>query len=200
MGLRNLPGPVVSAPMAGGAATPELVTAVGAAGGLGFLAAGYLRTERLAEQIAAVRESSVPFGVNVFVPAADRSDPAALARYADRLLPDARALGADPGDPIWTDDDFEAKLDLLVAVGVPMVTFTFGCPTAEDVAALQDAGSEVGVTVTCPPEAAEAAEVGADFVVAQGLEAGGHRGGWLGGEQFELLHLIRLLKSTVDLP
>lgn len=199
MGLKNLPGPVVAAPMAGGPTTPELVSAVGEAGGLGFLAAGSLPAERLAAQIATVRETGVPFGVNVFVPGADTADPAALARYAAELAPVAAALGTRTGDPVWHDDEYEAKLDLLVGIGVPLVTFTFGCPGPEDVAALHRAGSEVGVTVTSPVEAAEAEQVGADFVVAQGIEAGGHRGGWLGGEQYGLLSLVRLVRSTVDI-
>lgn len=198
MGLKYLPGPVVAAPMAGGVSTPDLVTAAGKAGALGFLAAGYLPSERLAEQIAAVREAGVPFGVNVFVPGPDRADPDDLARYARRLRPDADALGTTLGDPVWTDDEYEAKLDLLVAVGVPVVTFTFGVPSAEDVTALRRSGSEVGVTVTSPREAAEADRAGADFVIAQGIEAGGHRGGWLGGEEFGLLSLVRLVRSTVD--
>lgn len=198
MSLRNLTGPVVAAPMAGGVSTPELVIAAGKAGALGFLAAGYLPAERLAEQIAAVREVGAPFGVNVFVPGSDNADPDDVLRYARRLRPDADALGTTLGDPVWTDDEYEAKLDLLAAVGVPVVTFTFGVPAAEDVAALRRAGSEVGVTVTSPREAAEAYRAGADFVVAQGIEAGGHRGGWLGGEEFGLLSLVRLIRSVAD--
>ncbi|HEY3505147.1 MAG TPA: nitronate monooxygenase [Actinocatenispora sp.] len=188
----------MAAPMAGGVSTPDLVAAAGKAGALGFLAAGYLPSDRLAEQIAAVREVGVPFGVNLFVPAPDQADPDDLARYARRLRPDADAVGATLGDPVWTDDEYEAKLDLLVAVGVPVVTFTFGVPSAEDVIALRRAGSEVGVTVTSPREAVEADLAGADFVVAQGVEAGGHRGGWLGGEEFGLLSLVRLIRSTMD--
>ena len=199
MGLKHLPGPVVQAPMAGGATTPDLVTAVGKAGGLGMLAAGYLPTARLAEQIAAVRDVSTPFGVNVFVPGPERGDVEAIERYRERLAPAAADLGAELGDPVWSDDEYEAKLDLLAAVGVPAVTFTFGLPSEQDVIALRRAGSEVGVTVTTPAEAVAADQVGADFVVAQGIEAGGHRGGWLGGEQYGLLTLIRLIRSTVDI-
>lgn len=185
--------------MAGGATTPELVTAVGKAGGLGMLAAGYLPTATLAEQIAAVRDVGVPFGVNLFVPAPDTADPDAVESYRQRLEPTAARLGTELGEPTWTDDEYEAKLDLLAAVGVPMVTFTFGLPTEQDVIALRRAGTEVGVTVTTPAEAVAADRAGADFVVAQGIEAGGHRGGWLGGEQFGLLALVRLIRSTVDI-
>jgi nitronate monooxygenase len=200
MAPTTLPGPVVLAPMAGGAGTPELVAAVGEAGALGFLAAGYLPVGRLADQIAAVRERRVPFGVNIFVPNPDRADPDEVASYADRLAPEAVRLGVRLGEPTWTDDQYEEKLDLLVGVGVPVVSFTFGCPCAQDVTALHRAGTEVLVTVTSPAEALTAANSGADGLVLQGVEAGGHRGGWLDGEQYGLLALIRLVRSMVDLP
>lgn len=200
MATTTLPGPVVLAPMAGGPSTPELVAAVGAAGGLGFLAAGALPVSRLADQIAVVRERRVPFGVNVFVPDPDRADPDELSAYARRLAPEAARRGVPLGEPAWTDDQYEEKLDLLVGVGVPVVSFTFGCPCPQDVAALHRAGTEVLVTVTSPAEALVAANSGADGLVAQGIEAGGHRGGWLGDEQFGLLALVRLVRSMVDVP
>jgi nitronate monooxygenase len=200
MAPTTLPGPVVLAPMAGGPGTPELVAAVGDAGALGFLAAGYLPVSRLADQIAEVRERRVPFGVNIFVPDQERADPDELAAYAERLAPEAARRGVPLGEPTWNDDQYEEKLDLLVGVGVPVVSFTFGCPCPQDVAALHRAGTEVLVTVTSPEEAVAAANAGADGVLAQGIEAGGHRGGWLGGEQFGLLALVRLVRSAVDLP
>lgn len=200
---RTLPGPVIQAPMAGGPGTPELVAAVGAAGGLGFLAGGYLPANGLAERIAAVREHGVPFGVNLFVPRPDDADPRRIADYASTLRPEADRLGRPLGDPVWTDDEYEAKMDLLVAVGVPLVSFAFGCPSTEDIEALHGVGSEVLVTVTSPAEASVAADRGADGVVAQGIEAGGHRGGWLdggAGADLALLPLVRLLRNAEPLP
>jgi nitronate monooxygenase len=200
MALKTLPGPVVLAPMAGGPGTPELVAVVGEAGGLGFLAAGYLPAGALADRIAAVRERRVPFGVNIFVPHPDRADPDEVAAYARRLAPEADRLGVSLGEPFWTDDQYEEKLDLLIGVGVPLVSFTFGCPCAQDVTALHRSGTEVLVTVTSPAEAVAAARSGADGLLVQGIEAGAHRGGWLGDEQYGLLALIRLVRSAVDLP
>ena len=81
--------PIVAAPMAGGASTPELAAAVGEAGGLGFLAAGYKTPEAVREEIAAIRSLTArPFGVNVFAPPGD-SDPGEVERYAARLAEEA---------------------------------------------------------------------------------------------------------------
>src|SRR4051794_41636980 len=116
--LRTLETGVVGAPMAGGPTTPELVAAVGEAGGLGFLAAGYLTAPQLASAIAEVWDaSSRPFGVNLFVPAqanayavgpgelsgADRAE--AVTAYREVLGEDARSLGVEPGEPRPGDDD-----------------------------------------------------------------------------------------------
>src|SRR3954454_20184572 len=107
--LRTLETGVVAAPMAGGPTTPELVAAVGEAGGLGFLAAGYLTAGQLAAAIAEVWDaSSTPFGVNLFVPAqanayavgpgelAGAERAAAVASYRDALTDDAQSVGAEP--------------------------------------------------------------------------------------------------------
>jgi nitronate monooxygenase len=194
--------PVIAAPMAGGATTPELVAAVGSAGGFGFVAGGYLTADELAERIAAVRVlSDRPFGVNLFVPGPRRDD--GVAAYAARL----RAAGHQPGEPRFDDDGYPAKLALLTAYPVPLVSFTFGCPDPDAVAALQRAGSEVAVTVTGPREAGIAAAAGVDVLVVQGAEAGAHRGLFdddpddpAGGEALGLLAALRHVAAVTDLP
>ena len=196
--------PVVAAPMAGGPSTPELVAAVSAAGGLGMLAAGYQTPEAVAAEIAAVRDrTAAPFGVNVFVPGATAVDRDALSAYALRLRPEAARLGVELGEPLGGDDDFGAKLALLVAERVPVVSFAFGLPPAEAVSALHDAGSSVLVTVTTAAEAATATAAGADGLVVQGLEAGAHRGGLAdtdGVGELGLLPLLRLVVRVGPLP
>ncbi|HSF27329.1 MAG TPA: nitronate monooxygenase, partial [Actinomycetes bacterium] len=167
--------PVVAAPMAGGTSTVELVVAVCEAGGAAFLPAGYLSIPTLQARIQEIRsKTSRPFGVNVMVPSQPLEDRSAVAAYGAALAETAGRLGAGLGEPSWTDDDYAAKLDALTADPVPVVSFTFGCPRAEDVARLQRAGSLVLVTVTSPVEATLARRVGADGLVAQGTEAGGH--------------------------
>src|SRR5690348_9597223 len=169
--------PVVVAPMAGGPSTPGLVIAAAAAGALAFLAAGYKTAAALRAEMDAVRAGTgAPFGVNVFVPGAPAADRAALDRYLAELEADAATLGVRPGAAGWDDDGWDAKLAALLAAPPAVVSFTFGCPEEEVIAALRAAGSLVWVTVTAPEEAAAAAARGADGLCVQGPEAGAHRG------------------------
>ncbi|GAA0958527.1 nitronate monooxygenase [Actinocorallia libanotica] len=171
-----LPGlPVVQAPMAGGAATPELVSAVSEARGLGFLAAGYKTAARMRDEIARTRElTSRPFGVNVFMPTADEADQAELDAYAEALGGEARRLGVAVGTPRGGDDDFTAKVENLLADPPAVVGFTFGCPETGLIEAFRRKGAAVVVTVTSAEEARHAEA--ADALCVQGDEAGGHRG------------------------
>ncbi len=202
--LDRLAHPIVQAPMAGGPSTPELAAAVCEAGGLGFLASGYRSAAQTRDAIGAVRErTGRPFGVNVFVPGDATVDQRELARFLERLRPEAERYGASVGEARFDDDDWQAKLELLSADAVAVVSFTFGCPPADAVGSLHDAGSEVWVTATTPAEARLAAEAGADAIVLQGVEAGGHRGSFLDGDEgeaFGILALLRLAARDVDLP
>lgn len=169
--------PLIAAPMAGGATTPAMVIAAARAGGLGFLAAGYKSAQKLESEIAAVREASIPFGVNVFVPNPVPITVDAYRRYADALRADADRFGLTlPAHPIDDDDAFGAKIEVLSANPVPVVSFTFGLPGTGVIKALQKAGTVVVQTVTTLPEAELAAEAGADMLAVQAGVAGGHSG------------------------
>jgi nitronate monooxygenase len=197
--------PIVQAPMAGGGSGPELAAAVSNAGGFGFLAAGYKTAEQMQSEMADTRRlTSEPFGMNVFVPRPSVADPEAVAAYLSGLEPEASRLGVDIGDAVWEDDNWASKLDVLRADPVPVVSFTFGCPKAEEIAALQRVGSLVVVTVTTPEEASVADGAGADGLAVQGIEAGGHRGSFgdpTGTEcDHGLLALISAVRATVNLP
>ncbi|SCG69027.1 Nitronate monooxygenase [Micromonospora inositola] len=170
--------PVVAAPMAGGPTTPRLVAAVGSCGAFAFLAAGYQPPEAVAEEIAAARATGLPFGVNVFVPTPVPVDDAAFRRYAARIADEGRPYGLDLAAAPRTEDDdhWAEKIALLVRDPVPVVSFTFGLPTAAVVRDLRRAGSRLLVTVTDPAEAAAAADLGVDGLVAQSGHAGGHYG------------------------
>ncbi|WP_431968313.1 nitronate monooxygenase [Actinacidiphila sp. bgisy160] len=170
--------PVLAAPMAGGPTTPALVAAAARAGGLGFLAGGYRTAAALAEQIAAVRPSGMPFGVNLFAPNPVPVDPGAFRRYARAIAPDAGTHGVDTltAEIVEDDDHWADKVDLLLSAPVPVVSFTFGIPRASVVSALRAAGSLVVQTVTSAAEARAAAEAGADVLAAQASAAGGHSG------------------------
>jgi nitronate monooxygenase len=204
--LSTLRIPVIAAPMAGGPTTPELAAAVSAAGGFGFLAAGYKTPEELAEQIATARAlTSEPFGVNLFVPGQEST--VDTESYRRLVGADAERYGTAPGEPRWDDDGYPGKIDVVVAERVPVVSFTFGLPRPVDVQRLHEAGAEVVVTVTTADEARQAAEIGADSLCVQGFEAGGHRGVFVddpvlpaGGEPYGLLSALRLVAAAVDLP
>lgn len=198
----SLREPIVQAPLAGGASTPELAIAVCEAGGLGFIASGYKRAEAVREEIARVRAGTdAPFGLNIFVPRSARPDPETLGAYLDELAPEAKRLGAVLGEPCHDDDDWEAKLELAREERVALVSFTFGCPEHAIVERLHAAGIAVWVTVTSREEGQAAFTAGADALVAQGIEAGGHRGGFDDGDGgLGLLALLRVLASAVQLP
>ena len=192
--------PVVVAPMAGGPSTTELVIAAARAGALGFLAAGYKTPAAMAAEVTAVRAAtSEPFGVNVFVPGTPYSDPGALDRYLSSL----RTTGP-LGDGTWDDDGFDGKVTALAADPPAVTSFTFGCPSAEAIKTLQDAGSLVIVTVTSPGEAALATAAGADALCVQGYEAGAHRGTFANddepGRDYGLLSLIGEVAAVTGLP
>jgi len=192
--------PVIVAPMAGGPSTAELVIAAAGAGALGFLAAGYKTPAAMAAEMADVRAATAqPFGVNVLLPGTPYPDPAALDRYLGSL----RSAGP-LGDATWDDDGFGGKIAALLAEPPAVTSFTFGCPPAEVIRALQDAGSLVLVTVTSPAEAALAAGAGVDALCAQGYEAGAHRGTFANddepGRDYGLLSLIGEVARVTSLP
>lgn len=181
---------IVAAPMAGGPSTPALVAAVGDAGGLGFLATGYKSLQQVAEELAATRALTVaPFGVNVFVPG-PAADPAVIEAYRASLV---GRYAAEPGVGRWDDDEWEAKLELVE--GASVVSFAFGLPPRAVVDRLRSKGSQVFVTVTTAAEAEAAGDV--DGLVLQGLEAGGHRGGWTDDVQVPLAQLLATTRNDV---
>ena len=201
--LEALRVPIVQAPLAGGESTPALTAAVVGAGGFGFVAGGYRTPDALRDDIGAVRAlTGEPFGVNLFVPGAP-ADPVGYERYVAGLAQEARRHGVALGEPRFEDDAWEAKLALLEADPVAAVSFTFGCPPGEVVQRLRAAGSEVWVTITDPDEASQAAAAGADALVAQGIEAGGHRASFVDGDgagDYGLLALLALLREHMSLP
>jgi nitronate monooxygenase len=202
--LGDLREPIIVAPMAGGPSCPALVVAAGQAGGLGMLAAGYKQPSAVRAEIAEVRSlTDAPFGVNVFVPAAAPVDTARLERYISELASQTERYGVRLGVPVDDDDQFDAKVDMLCDDPVPVVSFAFGQPPPDTVAALRARGTRVLVTVNTVDEADRAVAAGADALVVQGIEAGAHQGGagdTPGAEGFGLLALLRLISSRTDVP
>ena len=193
--------------MGGGASTPALAAAVCAAGGLGFLAAGYRSGSAVRADIEKLRSllpDDAAFGINVFAPPGHGVGATEVVAYAETLSGEAERSDATLGEPRWDDDRYAEKLELLCSERVAVVSFAFGCPSAEDVERLHGSGSAVWVTVTTPDEAHAARAAGADAVIVQGVEAGGHRGGFddAAPGEFGLLALLQLVRARVgdDLP
>jgi nitronate monooxygenase len=194
--------PIIQAPMAGGPSTPELTAAVARAGGFGFLAAGYLSPPQLVASIAATRAlSGAPFGVNIFCPSTP-ADLAPVRRFAEVIQPEADRLGVPLGEPHWDDDAFDEKVEIVESEHVNMVSFTFGCPPASTVDDLHRADCRVAVTVTSLQEGRVAETAGADLLVVQGTEAGGHQGTFLNlAPNFRpLLPLVEEIRESTGIP
>ncbi len=177
--------PILQAPMAGGWTTPMLVAQVCEAGGLGSIAGAVLSPDALRAEIAAVRSRTAqPFAVNLFAPLPAPSD-RGLSRWA--LL---------SGLPVPTVPrpgfHFADQLAVVIDERVPVLSFTFGIPPLTDVDCLT-----IG-TATTVAEAVALADAGVDAVVAQGLEAGGHRGTFLAPVEQSLLGTMALVPQVVD--
>lgn len=195
--------PIVGAPLAGGPSTPELTASVSGAGGFGFLAAGYKTAQEVRVDIEAVRtKTQRPFGVNVFFPVHLDIDDAAIAAYVQSLDGEARRYSVACGEPRWSGDEWEEKLELVARERPAVVSFTFGCPDRATVQRLQANGIAIWCTVTRPAEATVAAAAGVDALVVQGAEAGGHQASFDDTDTapIELLPLLRLISKATDLP
>ncbi|MEU6282674.1 nitronate monooxygenase [Streptomyces sp. NPDC047028] len=200
------PQPIVQAPMAGGVSVPLLAAAVCEAGGLGFLAAGYKTADGMYQEIKQLRSLTAhPFGVNVFMPQPEHGESGAVEVYAHQLAGEAAWYETELGDPeSGRDDGYDAKLAVLLDNPVAVVSFHFGVPDREVLDALRRAGTYTLVTATTAEEARAVERAGADAVIAQGAEAGGHQGTHRdlaeNGGGTGLLSLIAQVREAVSLP
>ncbi len=195
--------PIVGAPLAGGPSTPALAAAVSEAGGLGFLAAGYKPAAAVADELDEVRRlTQRPIGINLFYPAREEVDEPSVAAYVDRMRVEGERYDVAPGEPRWTDDDWQAKLELVARGEAAVVSFTFGCPGREIVESLRAAGCSVWCTVTSESEAQRASGAGVDALVVQGAEAGGHQGSFEDRDDppQPLVALLESIRNSTRLP
>ncbi len=196
--------PIIQAPMAGGPSTPELAAAVSNAGALGSLGAGYLSAEQLDAQIRRVKElTDSPFNVNLFVPevqtASEISD-----EVIEKLDEMARELNVAPIEiPGLLNYSFEEQLAVVLDNNIPVFSFTFGIPEQGDIQRLKHKGVIVIGTATCVEEGAKLQEAGCSAVVAQGIEAGGHRGSFVSSNMIPMIGgmaLVPQLASSTKIP
>ena len=199
--------PIIQAPMAGGVTTPALVAAASKAGALGSFGFAYTQPETMQRDVEAVRAlTDAPINLNLFVspqPApiaagAQRKAIAAIAGYYAELgLPPPKAAHA-PYAP-----DVESQLDVIEAVRPRVFTCHLGELDARRLHRMRAAGIRIGASATCIAEALRIEASGADFIIAQGAEAGGHRGSYL-RDPYEAmtgtLALTRLIVRAVTIP
>jgi nitronate monooxygenase len=193
--------PVLQAPMAA-AATPQLAAAVSAAGGLGALGSAVLTADELREQAAEVRSATdAPFNLNFFCHASAEPTAELAERARERVAPLYAERGL--GEPPDVDDDdptrFDAaRLEAVLDIRPAVVSFHFGLPDASAVAAIRDSGIRVIATATTVAEAVWLEQLGIDAVIAQGAEAGGHRGSFLVPGDDGPVGTLALVPQVVD--
>jgi nitronate monooxygenase len=196
----NLTYPIIQAPLAGGGDTPALVAAVCEAGALGFIGAAYLTPAQIAESSRAVRALTArPFGINLFAPLPAPAAPADPGPALERVAPFFAELGlAAPTAPVPAGDTFGAQLSAALESGASFFSFTFGLMPAPAIEAIKGRGMFLLGTATSVEEALALAKAGVDAVVAQGSEAGGHRGTFAGELDSGLVGTIALVPQVVD--
>ncbi|MBI1360331.1 MAG: 2-nitropropane dioxygenase [Alphaproteobacteria bacterium] len=206
-GIPDLNIPIIQAPMAG-ADSAELAAAVSAAGGLGSIGAATHSAESLSATVSAIREqTSRPFNLNFFCHSDPSPDPAREARWLAQLAPYYAELGATPPETLdggrapFGDESCALVENLRPAV----VSFHFGLPPESLMTRVRKAGAFILASATTPTEARWLASRGVDAIIAQGSEAGGHRGvfaeDWrTGSGMIGTMALVPLIVDVVSLP
>jgi nitronate monooxygenase len=202
LGIEN---PVIQGPMGGGPSTPELVAAVSNAGGLGSLGAAYLKPDEITETIRRIKSlTSKPFGVNLFCGAWNTDPPADPHPMLDVLAEIHETLGLPPPVlPQVPPDPFEAQLEAVLDAGAPIFSFTFGIPNADALGRLRARRVAILGTATTPEEGRILTGAGVDVIVAQGAQAGAHRGTFAGSFEMSMvptLDLVRSIRGVSPLP
>jgi nitronate monooxygenase len=192
--------PIVQAPMAGVQGS-ALAIAVSNAGGLGSLPCAMLSSDGIRNEIAAIRsQTTKPFNVNFFCHVQPGSDVGEQAAWVERLTPYYRELGLDPGSIAAGPGRFPfnaASAEVLEESKPPVVSFHFGLPAAELVSRVRASGAKVLGCATTVAEARWLEERGADAIIAQGIEAGGHRGNFLSEDLDRQLGTFALVPQVV---
>ena len=191
--------PIVQGPM-NGASTPAMAAAVSNAGGLGSLAVSLLGPEAIEKNVAALRgQTDRPFNINLFVLGEPKPGEDELKQAAALLAPIRSELGLPPAAPLGKyGENFRDQLEMLIQLKLPVASFTFGLLDAASIERLHAAGSLVIGTATNVAEAVAWERNGADVICAQGAEAGGHRGTFVGTFDESMIGTLALVPQIVD--
>ena len=191
--------PIIQAPMAGGPTTPELVALVSNAGGLGSIGAGYLSPDQTRTAIQKTKKlTNKPFNVNLFIPEKYQATAEQIQHSCDAINTCSSELGIDirPIEGSYSVD-FERQACVLLEEKVPVFSFTFGIPSKELIAEFKKNGITLVGTATTLDEALALEDAEVHAIVAQGSEAGGHRGSFLLSAEDSLVRLNDLLLQMI---
>jgi nitronate monooxygenase len=193
--------------MAGGPSSPELVAAVSRAGALGSLACAYHQPEAMQREAESVRaRTHLPFNLNLFAAALPGAiDPSEQRGPIEAVAGYYAQFGLPPPAPVHPPfaPDLDAQLAAAEEIRPAVLTFHLGDLSPERLRRLQSRGAKVGGSATCVAEAERLETLGVDFIVAQGAEAGGHRGTYL-RDPYESMTgtfaLVRMIVRKVRTP
>ena len=199
---------IVQAPMAGGITTPSLVASVSNRHALGSFATGYLNTEQVKLGIRKIKElTKNPFSVNIFIPNEAQKNRSQILSYQHALNKFRRELGMkeehDEPPNLLQQNNFREIIDVLLDEEVKIISFTFGNLPTDIINTLKKNNAYLIGTATSLEEGKILADSGIDAIVAQGYEAGGHRGGFFTPYRHSLIGTIALIPQMVayiDLP
>jgi nitronate monooxygenase len=200
--MLGISAPLIQGPMAG-VSTPAMAAAVSNAGGLGSLGAGMMSPDQIRAAIRDTRaRTDKPFGLNLFItprPPVDRAELDAMDRRLDAYRAELGIpLSGERGAITRFAPDFDEQFAAVLDEGVPAFSFTFGMLPPDKLAALKERGIPVLGTATCALEAIALERAGVDAVVAQGAEAGAHRGTFLVPSQDALIGTMALVPQIAD--
>lgn len=191
--------PIIQAPMAGGPSSPSLVSAVSNAGGLGSIGGGYLSPEVLEAQILDVKsKTDRPFGVNLFITNKGKNEIKSNEKIEKLINSYAEELGVELTGKAIPFPDFEKQMEVVFENNVKVFSFTFGVPEKKYIEKLKLNGIIIIGTATSVREALILQNAGCDCIVAQGLEAGGHRGSFDYSDKVPLVGGIALIPQIAD--
>ncbi len=197
--------PIIQAPMGGGISTPELAAAVCNAGGLGSLAAAYLTPEQIIDGSRRVRTlTGKPLNINLFVGGYGLGGAKDSQPMLSLLGEVHKTLGLpEPVLPPPSPDPFPSQFEAVLEARPEIFSFTFGIPSADEMKRLHERGILAFGTATTVAEARLLENAGVAAIVAQGAEAGAHRGTFLGSFEASMvptLELVAAVRSAVSLP
>ena len=197
--------PIIQAPMAGGPATPELVAAVSNAGALGSLGSAYSTPEQIVADIKKIRAlTDKPFNVNLFAGGYAPESPVDAAPMLALLAEIHELLHLPPPKlPAWPVNPFEKQLQAVLEARPAIFSFTLGMPDSHAMARLKAAGIAIFGTATTVAEGKMLEASGVTAIVAQGAEAGSHRGTFVGSFESAMvptLELVQSLRAAVSTP